>query len=214
MTELQSKYRNALLSFQKQEALTILKKGVDELGQSNAIDALITQVLKDVGEEWVKGELAISQVYMSARISEELCEELFGHAEEDQGESTLAISTLSDYHQLGKRIMCSVLRASGYKIIDLGSGISPDALVELIIEGGIKHLLISTLMLPTALQVLDLRNALKARNYHLEIMVGGAPFNFDKKLHQQVGADAVGHSAKDAMEWINARSGRSYLRAE
>lgn len=206
----QASFRSAILAFEKKAALDILKSGVDSMGSSEAVEHIVANVLKDIGDDWAKGDLALSQVYMSARLAEEICNELFTESEQDHDNSSLAITTLSDYHVLGKRIMCSVLRTSGYRLRDLGSGRQVEDLVDDICRDNIKYLLISTLMLPSALKVKDLQEALERRKHKVKIMVGGAPFNFDDDLYLRVGADAMGRSAKDAMKWIDAETGDQY----
>ena len=57
-------------------------------------------------------------------------------------------------------------------------------------------------MLPSALKVKAVRAALNARGSRVRIAVGGAPFLFDPELWREVGADAMGRSAADAMTII------------
>ncbi len=54
-------------------------------------------------------------------------------------------------------------------------------------------------MMPSALKIRNVRNALDARGVQLKILVGGAPFQFDPQLWREVGADAMGLSAADAV---------------
>ena len=41
----------------------------------------------------------------------------------------------------------------------------------------------------------------------IKIVVGGAPFNFDEKLWEEVGADIMGNNASDAMKIIKKFNG-------
>ena len=54
-------------------------------------------------------------------------------------------------------------------------------------------------LLPAALKVKAVRAALDARGSRVRIAVGGAPFLFDPELWREVGADAMGRSAADAV---------------
>ncbi|MBF0192844.1 MAG: cobalamin-dependent protein [Magnetococcales bacterium] len=119
-----------------------------------------------------------------------------------------AIAVLNDYHLLGKRIVHAMLRASGIPIHDYGR-MTVDELVARVIADRVEILLISTLMLPSALQVKTLRTALTDHNLKVRIAVGGAPFLFDDTLWQEVGADAMGRNAADAIritrQWMGER---------
>jgi methanogenic corrinoid protein MtbC1 len=58
-------------------------------------------------------------------------------------------------------------------------------------------------MLPSALKIKNLRKRLEAENIAVKIVVGGAPFQFDRQLWQEVKADAFGESASAAVEIIH-----------
>lgn len=176
---------------------------------SGALDYLLVPVLECIGNRWAAGELALSQVYMSGRICEELIETLLPDMSGNGSRSDprAAIGVLQDHHQLGKRIVLSVLRASGIPVIDYGVGLSIDELVERSRADGIQVLLVSALMLRSALLIKDLVRALRAAGLPLKVVVGGAPFLFDRRLAEEVGADAVGYSASDAVAIVRHLSG-------
>lgn len=109
----------------------------------------------------------------------------------------LAIRVLLDHHAFGKRIVSSIIKLSGYEIIDFGHGLSVDELVKLTIEKNIEILLISTLMLPSALKIKLVKEKLAVSGRDIKIIAGGAPFRFDKELWRKFGADADGKNATD-----------------
>ena len=180
------------------------------------IDHLVVPALEYVGEQWEQGELSLSQVYMSGRLCEELITELPPLPLADDGDShssevkplrahniNIGISTLDDYHLLGKRMVCAVLRASGYQVCDYGTT-DPTTLAAHVVRDQIQVLLLSVLMLPAALRIKELRTALDAAGQRPRILAGGAPFRFDPNLCQEVGADAAGASAADALDLVRA----------
>jgi methanogenic corrinoid protein MtbC1 len=99
------------------------------------------------------------------------------------------------------------LRASGFELSDLGGGLTIDKLVELVKRDKIKILLLSVLMLPSALHVKELKNKLDGRD--VKIVVGGAPFRFDHQLWKEVGADACGANVSDAVKIVSKLMGDS-----
>ena len=78
--------------------------------------------LDGIGRSWEAGDLSLSQVYMGARI----CEELIGEparvrrcrAGSDQ--PRVAMAALDDHHLLGKRMVLSVMRGCGFDVDDYG----------------------------------------------------------------------------------------------
>jgi trimethylamine corrinoid protein len=168
-------------------------------GSMRAIEELMVPALTRLGQEWDSGSIALSQIYMSSRICEDIVGRLLPAASpERKSQPRLAIAVLSDYHTLGKRIVLSVMRASGFEVLDYGH-MEVEPLVERVLADKVEVLLLSVLMLPAALKVKAVRSALDARGARIRIAVGGAPFLFDPELWREVGADAVGHSAADAV---------------
>ncbi len=204
MKSLLNDFTNALLEFDSQTAKEILLKTILENDLSFSVGTLIVDSLKSIGERWADGELALSQIYMTGRICEELIESIFPEKAISKTQlPKIAITTLGDYHLLCKKIVTSVLQASGFNIADYGHGMDVNSLTEKVIKNKIKFLLISTLMLPSALLVKEVRAKLSKANYGVKILVGGAPYIFDNSLYKQVGADAMGVSPADAIEILN-----------
>lgn len=147
--------------------------------------------------------MALSQVYVSGRIAEEVVEDLFYKNENRRPDQPkIAIALLDDHHMLGKRIVSTILQASGFEILDLGRVEAKD-LVEHVQAEKIDILLISTLMLRAALQVKVACQLIKDANLSTKVIVGGAPFRFDPELWREVGADAMGHDGADAIELLS-----------
>lgn len=199
----------ALAALDRPRIEALFEAAVSRDGAMQAIEALMVPALIHLGEEWDRGEIALSQIYMSSRICEDIVERaLPPMAAERKSHPRTAIAVLSDYHTLGKRIVLSVMRASGFEVLDYGRmEVAP--LVERVLADEVEILLISVLMLPAALKVKALRAALDARGAKVKIAVGGAPFLFDQELWREVGADAVGRNAAEAVaivrNWREAR---------
>jgi methanogenic corrinoid protein MtbC1 len=62
-------------------------------------------------------------------------------------------------------------------------------------------------MLPSALKVREVSARLKAAAIPVRIAVGGAPFLFDDQLWREVGADAMGRSAAEAVTIVESWMG-------
>ena len=77
-----------------------------------------------------------------------------------------------------------------------------DALVEQIQKDKIEVLLVSVLMLSSALKVKTVKEKLNALGLDIKIIVGGAPFRFDDRLWKAVDADAMCQNASDAIAVI------------
>ena len=114
----------------------------------------------------------------------------------------MAIGVFEDFHLLGKRIIYSSLRASGIELVDLGGGLSVSKTVKLVKENKIEILLLSVLMLPSALRIKELMKQLTPLG--TEVVVGGAPFRFDISLASEVGVKYVGNDSAEALAIVNS----------
>ncbi len=194
----------ALLETDRLAAREIARSNLNENDPFAVIESIIVPALEKIGEDWEKGTVALSQVYMSGRIVEEIVEEILPYSDPRRiNQPRMAIAVLDDFHLLGKRIVYSLLRASGYSLLDFGR-VTVDELLERINSESIKIILISTLMLPSALQIKKLTEKLKQSGNPVKIIVGGAPFRFDKLLAEEVGADATAADAKATLTLINS----------
>jgi methanogenic corrinoid protein MtbC1 len=196
-------FLEALLAIDRLAVRRILSQSVDQTDALQMIEQLIVPALERIGDQWEQGELSLAQVYMSGRICEEIVDTLLPPAKLQRiSQPPVAIAVLEDYHLLGKRMVYSSLRASGYEIKDFGR-VDVETLVANVVEGRIAVLLISVLMLPSALRIKEVRRQLELAGQHPKIIVGGAPFRFDEQLWQMVGADAMGKTAVDAVAQIS-----------
>lgn len=162
-----------------------------KISTQDFVEQIIVPAMAQIGNGWEDGSVAISQVYMGAKICESLIAKTTDPtAEFRQPQLHFAITVLEDFHLLGKSIIYSVLRGLGYRIDDFGRT-TVEQLVEKVEQESIDILLISTLMLRSALKIPDLRKRLEERGLRVKLLVGGAPFRFDTQLWQEVGADAT-----------------------
>jgi len=191
-------FQNALLNVDRIQANQIFESYFQLDGRFESIEKLAIDSLEKIGQGWEEGNISLSQVYMSGVICEELMDKFLPKTKKERiGVPKMAIAVLQDYHSLGKRIVYSVLRAGGFEIMDFGHGLSVDDLVERTLSNKIEILLISTLMLPSALKVKLVKEKLSIAGSNVKIVVGGAPFRLDTELWKNVNADEDGKNATD-----------------
>ena len=163
---------------------------------------MVVPAMEEIGQAWEEGQVALAQVYMSSKICEELVDQFLPRScPERIDRPRLAITVLEDYHALGKMIVYATLRAGGYELFDYGR-LTADELVQQVCADSIDIILISTLMFRSALQVKKVSAGLRAAGSPAKIIVGGAPFRFDRDLWKEVGADAAGTNTAAALKAV------------
>ena len=215
MKEQRLEFERALLALDRLGARAIFERAGQARGPSDSAgdaahsrrpeltDQLVVPALERIGAAWEQGEVALSQVYMSARICEDLVVGAAQRASRGISRTAppMAIAVFEDHHLLGARIVKSLLMSSGYDLIDYGR-MGLTELVDAVGRDRIRILLVSTLMLRSALRVKQLRAALDEAEPGVRLVVGGAPFRFDENLASAVGADAAGRTGADAVKIV------------
>lgn len=200
---LSKEFESALLEINRIKAADIFNKCFQEKNSFEILEKVAINTLERIGEGWENGDISLSQVYMSSIICEELIDRYLPKFQVKLKDTPkIAIGVLMDQHSLGKRIVYSILKTGGFEVLDLGQGLSVDDLVKKTIDNEIEILLISTLMLPSALKVKEVKEKLTAQGATTKIIVGGAPFRLDSNLWKSVGADADGKNASTIIKTI------------
>ncbi|SMC61260.1 Methanogenic corrinoid protein MtbC1 [Desulfocicer vacuolatum DSM 3385] len=192
----------SLLVADRLAAEGIVNELTQDVSPISIIETLIVPALEHIGRGWEDGSVALSQVYMGGRICEKMVNILLPPGAPDRKDQPrMALCVLQDHHLLGKQIVYSLLRAAGFELLDYGN-ISVDEVVKRVKSDGIKVLLISVLMLPSALKIRKVTTAFDDMGLDVKIVVGGAPFKFDDQLFQVVGADAMCTTASSVVPVI------------
>jgi len=210
MAEVSLQFEQALLSLDRLAAKRIATEACGQMTPVELVEEVIVPSLTRIGASWERGNAALSQVYMSGRICEELVDGLLPPGDPGRRDQpSMAIAALDDYHLLGKRIVYSVLRAAGFDLRDYGR-VTVAEVIDRVRADRIEILLLSTLMLNSALHVREVVAGLKASGLEVKVVVGGAPFRFDAGLWREVNADAMSHTAAEAPGIVrNIMGGRS-----
>ncbi len=198
-------FEAALLDADRAGAARLLRTLPTSAGQVAASGALladrvIVPALERIGSAFERGDVALSQVYLAGRICEGLLDEIAPAPDVTATpRPRVGVAALEDHHLLGKRMVLSVLRAAGFAPLDLGHGMRAAELARRAREEQLDALLVSALMLRSALRVKDLVAILaKDGGPALPVIVGGAPFRLDPALAGEVAATAWGRSASEA----------------
>ena len=192
----------SLLTLDRLAVDRTMEQARNQTGSLQVVDRLVVPALEKIGRGWEEGTVALAQVYMAGRMCEELVDRFLPPSSSERtSQPKMAIALLDDYHSLGKIIVYSALRASGYELEDYGRLTVPE-LVQRVCADSVRFILISTLMLRSALQVKEVRQGLEECGSKAKIIVGGAPFRFDSVLWQEVGADGMGGDAAEAVRLV------------
>lgn len=185
---------------QASEALTIeaLDARVNPL---EIINHVMIPTLTQVGQKFQAGEFFIPELLMAGQaaqvISKRIEAAIVSGGQMTQSAGTVVIGTIKgDIHDIGKSIVATMLRAHGFRVVDLGRDVTPSAFVEAAEEHNADIVGMSSLMTttrPMIANTISLFQEVGLRDKY-RIIVGGG--SVTPEWAQKVGADG---SAKDAV---------------
>lgn len=203
LNDISKQFADALIHMDEHQCRILLKPDPPQGDGLILAENVVIPSLEYIGIAWEKGHISLSQVYMAGRICEKIISEEFKiNGPSLYERPRLAIGVIGDYHALGKRMVLSALRSSGYNLRDYGLGLKADDLVEKTLQDKVDILLLSCLMLTSALHVKDVVEGLAKAGSRTVVMVGGAPFRLAPLLQKEVGAHYMGRNSGEATRII------------
>jgi 5-methyltetrahydrofolate--homocysteine methyltransferase len=160
-----------------------------------------------VGEKFRRNEYYVPQVLLSARAMYaglDLLKPLLTAAATNQYLGTVVIGTAQgDLHDIGKNLVAMMLEGAGFKVVNLGRDVAPEAFCKAVEEHGADIVGISALMtttMPAMKRTIDalVKNGLRER---VKVMVGGAPVS--QAFADQIGAD--GYARDSTLAVVRAK---------
>ncbi len=164
-----------------------------------------------VGEKFRRNEYYVPQVLLSARAMYaglDLLKPLITAAATSDYLGTVVIGTAQgDLHDIGKNLVAMMLEGAGFKVVNLGRDVSPEAFCKAVEEHGANIVGISALMtttMPAMKRTLDAltKAGLRAR---VRVMIGGAPVS--QAFADEIGADGYARDSTLAVVKAKALTG-------
>jgi 5-methyltetrahydrofolate--homocysteine methyltransferase len=185
-----------------------------------AIDAGLpaTQILNDglmagmdvVGQRFGAHEIFLPELLLAARAMNagiDLLKPLFlGGEMPTQGKVVIG-TVKGDLHDIGKNLVGIMLKGAGYEVIDVGSDVAADVFVDAAEAQGASVVGLSALLTTTMTGMKEVVELVKARGLQdkIKVIVGGAPLS--KAFADEIGADAYGYDAGNAVELVKELAG-------
>lgn len=162
------------------------------------IDALNAGMVA-VGERFSENVYFISQLMFSAEILKgvmvKLDPLLQGEQTQDTSKKIVLGTVKGDIHDIGKNIAATLMRGSGFEVIDLGVDVPAEKFIETVKQSGAKVLAMSALLNFTYPEMKTVVDAVEAAGLKGEVktIIGGAPVS--EQVREFCGADYLADDA-------------------
>ena len=158
-----------------------------------------------IGEKFRDGSVFIPEVLLSARAMNEavtMMEPYLVSGESKKPGKILIGTVQGDMHDIGKNIVITMLRGSGFEVIDLGMDVNVQVFLNKVMEYQPDVLALSALLTTTMPKMRNVIDTLVKEGIRdkLKVIVGGAPIN--KKFADEIGADGYAPDAVSAVDLV------------
>lgn len=163
----------------------------------DAVNLGLAKGMQTISNRFDEGKIFLPQIVAAAKAMDAALEVLEPKMEKGDADLNGVIimgSVKGDIHEIGKNICCAMLRGAGYRVVDLGSDVSPDAFVEAARANGASIVGGSALMTTSLYQQKDIVRVIRESGLHILTIFGGAPCT--DEWVQEIGGD--GYSASGA----------------
>jgi 5-methyltetrahydrofolate--homocysteine methyltransferase len=183
-----------------------IEKGVDV---KELIVEGLTGAMDIVGQNFESGKYLIPDMLASAEAVGEAMDILSPYLEgagmESKGKVVIA-TVKGDLHDIGKNIVSTMLKGAGFEIVDLGTDVSTEKIVQSVKDNDPKFLGLSALLTTTMRKMEDVISSLKDEGLRekVKVLIGGAPTS--PEFAEKIGADAYCADTFQAVDYANSAS--------
>lgn len=207
MNELLEKITASIIDTDEGDSAELAQEALDQgIDVFTIVDAL-TAGIDELGRQFENLECFLPELILGGNAMEAamkvLTPEIEKRTEKAATPICLVVGNLQgDIHDIGREILCTMLRVAGFTVHDLGNDIKANVFVEKAIELNADFIGLSSLLttsLPFAKEVVALRDTLGKKGQIKIIMGGGA---VTPEYVKQIGADGYSGTAVEAVELV------------
>ncbi len=195
------------------ESIRLIEEGLAHgMNPFDGVEKGLGEGIRMVGDDFGAGIIFLPELTMAADVMKQgiaiLDRAIKASGEARRATGKVVIGTIKgDIHDIGKSVVAAVLQANGYDIIDLGIDVDIDRFVDAVAENKPDVLGISTLL---TLPLMDMGRVIvrlgeAGLRGDVKVIVGGCPVT--QEFADEIGADAVGFNAQDAVVKVDGLLG-------
>lgn len=186
----------------------LVQKALDqEIPPGEILNKSLNPGMEEVGRRYEEGEYLTPDMLASAECVSEIMKILEPKLVKTdvQSKGKFIVATVKDdLHDIGKNIVATLLRGSGYEVKDLGTSVTPEEIVEEVKRTNAQFVGLSALLTTTMANMKGVVDKLKEAGLKdkVKVLIGGAPVS--KEFAQKIGADFYCEDAFDAIEKLKS----------
>jgi len=197
--------QEALLKGNKAEVETLVDKALASgLPAARILNEGLIVGMERLGVMFKNNEVFIPEVLVASRAMQAGLAKLEPHLVKEKvaPRGVVVIGTVKgDLHDIGKNLVAMMLKGSGYKVVDLGTDVSPEKFAEAAKINGATVVGLSALLTTTMVHMKAIIDALRQAGLSLPVVVGGAPLT--QGYADEIKASGYAPDAASAVDLVN-----------
>jgi 5-methyltetrahydrofolate--homocysteine methyltransferase len=197
--------QDALLKGDKAEVEALVDRALTSgVPAAKVLNEGLIAAMDRLGVMFKNNEVFIPEVLVASRAMQAGLTKLEPHLikEKVAPRGVVVIGTVKgDLHDIGKNLVAMMLKGAGYRIVDLGTDVSPQKFVEAARAEQATIVGLSALLTTTMIHMRSIIDALRAAGLTLPVVVGGAPLT--PAYAQEIRADGYAPDAASAVDLVN-----------
>jgi corrinoid protein of di/trimethylamine methyltransferase len=195
------------------ECIRLIKEGLENgMDPLDGVEKGLVPGIKLVGQDFGAGVIFLPELTMAAKVMKAgvaiLDERIKLSGATRMSSGKVVIGTVKgDIHDIGKSLVAALLQANGYDVVDLGVDVDNDRFITAVSEHEANVLGMSSLLTLPLLQMGKVIEQLEQSGMRdrIKVVVGGCPIT--QGFADEIGADAVGFDAQDAVLKVDGLMG-------
>jgi corrinoid protein of di/trimethylamine methyltransferase len=203
MSDILEEVKQAIVDGDDDIAVAQIEQALEEgIDPEKVLKQAIVPGIERAGELWRENVYFMPDVVLSAEAFRVAMKAVKPHlaGRETNKLGTIIIGVVAgDMHDLGKSIVIAMLTGAGFEVIDLGVDVPTETFIEKIKELNPDIVGIGCYMTTTMLELKDMMKLLEGSELRgkVKVMIGGVPTT--QQFADEIGADAWGKDALDAV---------------
>jgi 5-methyltetrahydrofolate--homocysteine methyltransferase len=188
-----------ILKKKEKELKQEIEKLLEEYSPLQISQNILSKAMEHIGELYSKGVIYLPHLILAAETVTPVFEYLNSLLEKNDKQKigTIIVATVEgDVHDIGKKIVATLFKSSGFNVIDLGKDVPASKILEEVKKHKPDILGLSAMMTTTIGRIKEVKDLLEKEGVKIPIIAGGASLN--KEIAENFGV----YYAKNASEGL------------
>ncbi len=207
-----SKLYDAVVEGRIDETGALAREALEQTGDAaEVLNQSLIPAMDEVGGRFERNEYFIPNMLVSAEAMKMAMDVLKPYMVEAGVEpvGSVAIGTIKgDLHDIGKNLVASMLEGNGFRVVNLGMDVQPDAFLDAVKNDHVDVIAMSALLTTTMTGMKTVIDNLEKDGLReqVKVLIGGAPVT--PEYAKEIGADGFSENANGAVtlarQWVTA----------